>query len=354
MDHGSETLSVAQLRELRADPEALERPVTEHASPLVMVHLGDGEGWDRLPAVRPTTPRVFLGWAEHVAADAPAPEAFDVLLTGGDTEPPGWVRTDDPAGTVGRIAAACATTPQAATTLVEVLRLGSRLDVEEAVAAESFAYSMLLAGPEFAAWVQAQPPREHRPADQPVLVSDDGTTVTITLNRPDVHHAYDAATRDALVGVLRALVSLPEPPLVLLRSTGPSFCSGGDLSQFGTTRDPVTAHGIRTSRAPGLLLHALGDRAGAVVHGSCVGAGIELPAFCARVLATPDATFRLPEVAMGLIPGAGGTASIPARIGRHRTAYLALAGDTIPAPTALRWGLVDAVVDRDEAGGDHP
>jgi enoyl-CoA hydratase/carnithine racemase len=103
------------------------------------------------------------------------------------------------------------------------------------------------------------------------------------------------------------------------------------------------AHEIRTTRSPGLLLDALGDKCVARVHGACVGAGIELPAFCRRVEAAADATFQLPEVAMGLIPGAGGTASIPRRIGRQRTAYLAVSGKTIDARTAHRIGLVDSV-----------
>ena len=68
-------------------------------------------------------------------------------------------------------------------------------------------------------------------------------------------------------------------------------------------------------------------------------------AFAGRVEAAPDATFALPEVAMGLVPGAGGTVSIPGRIGRHRTAWLALTGERIDAPTAREWGLVDEVVE---------
>jgi enoyl-CoA hydratase/carnithine racemase len=61
------------------------------------------------------------------------------------------------------------------------------------------------------------------------------------------------------------------------------------------------------------------------------------------VIAAPGAVFRLPEVSMGLIPGAGGTASIPRRIGRQRACYMAILGDDVDLATALRWGLVDAV-----------
>jgi enoyl-CoA hydratase/carnithine racemase len=91
------------------------------------------------------------------------------------------------------------------------------------------------------------------------------------------------------------------------------------------------------------LLADCADRLRFEVHGACVGAGAELPAFAARVEAAQDAYFQLPEVGMGLIPGAGGTVSLPRRIGRQRTARFALTGERIDAATAQRWGLVDAL-----------
>jgi len=60
-------------------------------------------------------------------------------------------------------------------------------------------------------------------------------------------------------------------------------------------------------------------------------------------VAHPDTRFALPELALGLVPGAGGTVSLPRRVGRHRTALLGLTGAPIDAATALDWGLVDAV-----------
>ena len=107
---------------------------------------------------------------------------------------------------------------------------------------------------------------------------------------------------------------------------GPDFCSGGDLNEFGTLTDPATAHLVRTTRSAARLLGVVGDRVVAHLHGACVGAGIELPALAGRIVAAPDTRLQLPEVAMGLIPGAGGTATLPRRIGRHRTAWLALTG----------------------------
>jgi enoyl-CoA hydratase/carnithine racemase len=79
------------------------------------------------------------------------------------------------------------------------------------------------------------------------------------------------------------------------------------------------------------------------VHGACVGAGVELPAIAAPLRAREDARVLQPELSMGLVPGAGGTVSLPRRIGRQRTGWLALSGARIDARTALRWGLVDAI-----------
>ena len=91
------------------------------------------------------------------------------------------------------------------------------------------------------------------------------------------------------------------------------------------------------------LLAACADRTRAEVHGACVGAGVELPAFAGRVVARGDARFQLPELRMGLVPGAGGTVSVPRRVGRQRAAWLALSGASVDAETALAWGLVDQI-----------
>ena len=78
-----------------------------------------------------------------------------------------------------------------------------------------------------------------------------------------------------------------------------------------------------------------------------LGSGLEMAAFCGRVVCRPGATLGLPELSLGLIPGAGGTVSITRRIGRWRTAYLVLSGQTIDPATALDWGLVDALTPSD-------
>lgn len=242
---------------------------------------------------------------------------------------------------VAAVEAAFERNPTAAAVLLDVLRVTEHLAVPDALVVESLAYSTLLAGPEFGRWLAARGPVELPPTgDEPVLLERVGDELVITLNRPDRHNAYAAAMRDTLVDALE--VGAADPGLtVRLRGAGRSFSNGGDLAEFGTTPDVATAHLIRTERSAARLLTELADRLTVEVQGACIGAGIELAAFGGRVVAAPRTFFRLPEVSMGLIPGAGGTVSIPRRIGRHKAALLALSGRRLRADQALAWGLVD-------------
>jgi enoyl-CoA hydratase/carnithine racemase len=229
--------------------------------------------------------------------------------------------------------------------LTQVLRATESLDVLDALRVESIAYSMLLAGSEFRGWLDhaAVPLIHHEEPADVVVAESRGGVLHVALNRPHVHNAFNAAMRDALVEVFTVARTDWSVGTVELTGNGPSFCSGGDLTEFGTADDPVLAHLVRTARSVGASLHELRDKLTVRVHGTCVGAGVELPAFARRVVATKDTTFRLPEVGMGLIPGAGGTVSLPRRIGRERTLLLALTGTALSAEDARDWGLVDAV-----------
>ena len=213
--------------------------------------------------------------------------------------------------------------------------------------AESAAYGLLQGGPEFARWRAAHPVRvpPDVPGD-PVDVRRAGDQLQVTLDRPHRANALDTAMRDGLVEALRIAALDPSVAVVHLEGAGPSFCGGGDLDEFGSRSDPASAHLLRLARNPARMMVEVGDRVVAHLHGAAVGSGIELAAFAKTVLAAPDTRIALPEVHLGLIPGAGGTVSIPRRIGRQRTLALALAADAVDAATALDWGLVDAVTDR--------
>jgi enoyl-CoA hydratase/carnithine racemase len=250
----------------------------------------------------------------------------------------------DPGAAARELQEATARDPQAALVLGQVLRASGGLPAAEALDVESFAYSTLLGGAEFRRWLAGNGGRSLPPmVEDPVLIERDGDVLRVTLNRPQRRNAYGRQLRDALTDALRVALLDPSLERVVLDGAGPCFCSGGDLAEFGTAPDLVTAHFVRTLAGAGRLVHALRERLEVHVHGPCVGAGVEIPAFAGRVIAAAGTTFTLPEVAMGLIPGAGGTVSIPRRVGRWRALYLALSGQPLDAATALGWGLIDEI-----------
>jgi len=237
--------------------------------------------------------------------------------------------------------------PLAAAALALHLRGSERRTLDQGLVAESTVYSLLQSGPEFGRWLGSRPPKGQpvRENQDPVDTQRSGNSLHITLNRPGRHNAFNKAMRDCLSDALELALVDPTITEVVVRGSGASFCSGGDLTEFGGFTSPVESHLTRLTRSPARLLARLHDAATVVLHGTCYGAGIELPAFAKHVVARSDTRIRLPEVGLGLIPGAGGTVSMPLRIGRHRTALLGLSQTVISASTALEWGLVDAIDD---------
>lgn len=283
----------------------------------------------------------------RAGARPPSPAArFDILLTTDADAPAPWVSIEP--AELDRVAAdladRAARQPAAAAALAQVLRASLRLSFAEALAAESAAFSMLLASSGFLDWRTATPRRERAEPDRArvVLHEADGA-LQIALDRPERRNAVDARMRDELCEALDVAIIHPDQPAVIIRGEGPDFSAGGDLDEFGTATNPGEAHLVRLFRSPAERLHTLGGRTEARLHGACIGAGIEFPAAATRVVARADSRFRLPEVAMGLIPGAGGTVTLPRRIGRHRTCYMALSGAELDASRALAWGLIDEI-----------
>jgi hypothetical protein len=314
--------------------------------PLVLIDLDAG--------VPPTPPEprphaLLVGFSRRRLDGTAAAFASELDLTLASAGDDGCiVVVPDVDAAIDGLASAVAVAPLAAATLAGVLRLTSTTTVLEGLTIESLAYSALLAGPEFGRW-RAGHPRGRAPEAVGAAVSLEraGPRLDVMLNRPDRRNAFSRELRDGLVEAFD-LVRLDDTiTAVQLSGAGPAFCSGGDLDEFGTTPDPVTAHLIRTERSVARRIDAVRDRVTVNVHGACIGAGIELPSFAGRVVALSSAWFRLPELAMGLIPGAGGTVGITRRIGRWRCAYLALTGVALDANAAWGWGLVD------ELDADH-
>jgi len=286
---------------------------------------GAGDAHDRLAMV----PAVVVGVVSD--PETRRPDWADVVVAPGSPEL---------AATLATVAA----NPLASVTLAVLLRGTDRRTVAQGLVAESMAYGLLQAGPEFAAWRSGVPVRDHPGGSgPPVLVARHDQELSITLNRPHVLNAFSAPMRDELVAALQVAVVDPSVTTVVVRGAGESFCSGGDLDEFGSRSDPATAHLVRLQRSAGRALAEVADRTTARIHGATVGSGIELAAFAHRVVAQRATRISLPEVHLGLVPGAGGTVSLPRRIGRHATMLLAVGPPWIDAETALAWGLVDDV-----------
>jgi enoyl-CoA hydratase/carnithine racemase len=327
--------AVAQL----ASPDATERFSPVAGEPLLTVDLGlegrnvSADALDAARAALHSVPAPTLG----LCSDNPSPagrallDHFDVLVDA----------PDELALLSDRIRAQ----PYAAAGLVQLLRHSEKRDIEAGLIAESLVYSVLQSGPEFGAWLAARgaPKEREGPARSPVRVWRELDCLHIELNRPEKRNAFSVAMRDALCEALQLACADSGLDEIVLEGAGPAFCTGGDLDEFGSLPDPATAHAIRTSRSAARLMSRCAMRTRAELHGACIGAGIELPAFAARVIAAEDTVAALPELSMGLVPGAGGTVSVARRIGRERTAWWVLSGSQVDAETGRDWGLFDEV-----------
>jgi enoyl-CoA hydratase len=235
--------------------------------------------------------------------------------------------------------------PRAAMVLVQLLRISEQLPIERALLCESLAYATLQAGAEFRRWLDsaARPARAAPEAGAAVLLERRGADLSVRLNRPARRNALSVEMRDALIEALELVITDGSIEAVTVSGAGKCFSAGGDLSEFGSAADAPLAHAVRSVRSVPALLAGCAPRLKFRVHGAAIGAGVEMAAFGAHIEASADAFFQLPEIRYGLIPGSGGCVSIPRRIGRLRSAYLALSAQPLPAQQALEWGLIDAV-----------
>ena len=237
--------------------------------------------------------------------------------------------------------------PQASAVLVQVTRVTMSLPVIAALTVESLGYATLQGGEEFSRWLSGQNKTKVGDSDisAPVLMERTGSELRILLNSPSNRNALSVSMRDGLSEAFSLVAMDDSIERVVVSGAGSCFSAGGDLTEFGVSKDVAEAHRIRQLKMPAQYLAEHAGRYSFNLHGACIGAGIELPAFSGHISASRDAFFRLPEVAMGLIPGAGGCVSIPRRIGRHRTNYLAVTGMELSAEKALSWGLIDELAD---------
>ena len=185
-------------------------------------------------------------------------------------------------------------------------------------------------------------------AFETIILSKSGDVAEIALNRPRVLNAYNMQMRDDMSQALEAVQDDPDVRCVLLRGEGDrAFCTGADLTEFGTAPSRVIARQVRWERDVWGQFLSLDKPIVAALHGYVIGSGIEMAMLCDIRIASDDAVFGLPEAALGMLPAAGGSQTIPRTVGRSRALEALLSNERMDAAKALDIGLVHRVVPRE-------
>jgi enoyl-CoA hydratase len=177
-----------------------------------------------------------------------------------------------------------------------------------------------------------------------VLYETKGPIAYVTVNRPEVMNALDS---DTWWGLRRAFADAQEDPAVrgvILTGAGKAFIAGADISELAGITAVQAQRSSQFGQAALDLIENLGKPVIAAVNGFALGGGCETAMACTIRIASEKAKFGQPEVALGLLPGGGGTQRLPRLVGKGRALQLILSGETITAQEAYRIGLVNEVV----------
>jgi len=184
-------------------------------------------------------------------------------------------------------------------------------------------------------------------AFETIIYEKEGPIAYLYLNRPQVLNAYSVRMRDELYEALTAIRDDDEVEVVILSAKGEkAFCAGADLTEFLSAPSTIGARRIRSRRDIWRLLNGLPQPLICALFGYVLGSGLEMALFCDMRICTPDTIFGMPEASLGIIPGAGGTQTLPRTVGVGRTLELLLTGRWIDASEAYRIGLVNRVTER--------
>ncbi len=186
-----------------------------------------------------------------------------------------------------------------------------------------------------------------------LLVTRDGTRLSLVLNRPHARNAVSPAMLDALVAAV-ADARTQRTDVVTITGAGGFFCAGADITSYAEPHGRPAELEAFTRKARELCraLETLDAVTVAAVDGPCLGGGFELALACDLVIAADTARFGLPETRLGLIPGWGGTQRLTAAIGAPRARRLILTAELVGAAQAAEWGVVARVVGSDELAGE--
>jgi 3-hydroxyacyl-CoA dehydrogenase len=166
----------------------------------------------------------------------------------------------------------------------------------------------------------------------------EGDIAILTIDSPPVN-ALSADVRSGLRDGALAAAADPAVKAIVLICGGRTFIAGADIAEFGKPSQGATVPEIQNAleNNPKPIV--------AAVHGTALGGGFEVALTCHYRVAVPSAKFGLPEIKLGLIPGAGGTQRLPRLSGIENALNMILSGTPFDAKQALEWGVIDAVVD---------
>ena len=185
-------------------------------------------------------------------------------------------------------------------------------------------------------------------SEKTVLVTRDGGVATITLNRPEKLNALNAELVGELLLAVHALDTDPPVRVAIMTGAGDkSFAAGADIAAMSEMTVAAAKAFADLGHQVGAAIESAHFPIVAAVNGFALGGGCEIALACDFVYASDKAKFGQPEVNLGVIPGFGGTQRLARRVGIARARELVMTGDFVDAETALRIGLVNAVVPHD-------
>jgi 2-(1,2-epoxy-1,2-dihydrophenyl)acetyl-CoA isomerase len=179
-----------------------------------------------------------------------------------------------------------------------------------------------------------------------VETTREGGVLTLTLNRPEVLNAFDAAMHAAFAAALKEARD-PDVRAVVVTGAGRGFCVGQDLREFREEAGDIAGRLRGTYHPSVLALRALEKPVIAAVNGAAAGAGLSFACACDLRIASDQATFVPAFINIGLIPDSGGTYFVTRLLGYARAFEWLTSGRRLSAAEAHAWGLVSEVVERD-------
>jgi 3-hydroxyacyl-CoA dehydrogenase len=181
---------------------------------------------------------------------------------------------------------------------------------------------------------------DHAEAARTVRLEREGNIALVVVDNPPVN-ASSWDVRKGLLEAIRAAAADPTASAIVIIGSGKTFVAGSDIREFGKP--------IRDPQLPAVIeaIESCAKPVVAAIHGASLGGGFELALGCDARVATADAVVGLPEVTLGMIPGAGGTQRLPRLTGLAAAIEIVTSGRRVPAPEALRLGMLDAVVTND-------